>query len=249
MVHYNNMEHFESKSEEARQFAETLRDIDERHGRTTQRGIKEYEAAFDTTQDELLKGEVLNIGDPLARLPGDFQNVVSLDYFYGTDVREYVQRLEALEKEGELDEQKKKTLELYRNWIRQTSSRVEKGAKAVKGVFPLLPFKEQTFDRVISLNAISMHPFDELGGFTEREWKLWWEELLRVLKPGGKAYVGPFDRLSEHETWLMKQKLREMQEQGLLHFNVAENKQENRAPWIGPDYVVIERPDEQNQNL
>lgn len=237
------------EAEEARQFAETLRDIDMRHSKTTQRGIEEYELAFNTTRDELLKGKVLNIGDPLVRLPADFPNVISLDYFYGTDIKEHLQKLEALDKRGELDKQKKKLLKLYKNWVKQTSSRLEKGAKAIKGIFPLLPFKEETFDRVISLNAISMHPFDELGGFTERQWELWWGELVRVLKPGGKAYIGPFDLLSEHETWVMKRKLIEMQQQGLLSFIIAERKEEKGAPWVGPDYVIIKKPKKEYQNL
>ena len=51
------------KTDEVKQFAEMLRDIDARHGRTTACGIEEYEDAFDVGRDELLKGEVLNIGD------------------------------------------------------------------------------------------------------------------------------------------------------------------------------------------
>lgn len=236
------------RNSEYEAFGDMLRDIDERHSKKTGRKIKAYERAFRTHRRELLKGRVLNIGDPLVRIPANFSNVVSVDYFYGTDVAPLLAELEEKEKKGEsLTSGERHALGLYRKWVRTTAERLSRGARAVKGLFPVLPFPQGSFDRVLSLNAISMHPFVELGGFTDREWELWWGELLRVLKPGGRAYIGPFDTLSEYETGIMKRKLDEMEAQGLLRKTVHEPELERDESWRGPDFVMIEKTAEEQK--
>lgn len=222
--------------------AQQLKDIDERHGRKTAQSIEKYAHAFDTTPLELLQGRVLNIGDPFMKLEEEYPNVIALDYFYGTDVKPEIDQLEVKKTRQGLTNDEEKRLEFIKNWHTETATRLEQGAKAVKGVFPQLPFKSASFDRVISLNAISMHPFQEKGGLTENEWQMWWREIVDVLKPEGKAFIGPFDTLSEHETWRMRKELENLKVAGIIANYIIEEADEyetGSAAYRGPDYVIV----------
>ena len=83
-----------------------------------------------------------------------------------------------------------------------------------------------------------MHPFDELIGFSQEQWRMWWTEIIRVLKPGGSAYIGPFDRLNEHETFMMKKILARMQGEGILAYRIQETEDN---PLQGPKYVYVKK--------
>lgn len=69
-------------------------------------------------------------------------------------------------------------------------------ASIIEGVFPELPFKGKSFDRFIASWSISAHTFEELDrdGF-----EAFWQEISRILKAGGRAYIFPIDnnRVSE----------------------------------------------------
>jgi SAM-dependent methyltransferase len=63
-----------------------------------------------------------------------------------------------------------------------------KEAHVIQAIFPELPFEDESFDRLIASWSISAHAFTDLDkqGFTTC-----WEEIYRVLKKGGKAYIFP----------------------------------------------------------
>lgn len=63
-----------------------------------------------------------------------------------------------------------------------------KDAGVVAAMFPDLPFKNQSFDRMIFSYSISTHIISEMN---VDEFRLWWKEILRSLKPEGKAYIFP----------------------------------------------------------
>jgi len=60
----------------------------------------------------------------------------------------------------------------------------------VQAIFPQLPFANESFDRFVASWSISAHTFSELDkdGFD-----LYWEEILRVLKVDGEAYIFPLN--------------------------------------------------------
>ncbi len=63
-----------------------------------------------------------------------------------------------------------------------------KEAHVVQGVFPELPFKSDSFERLVFSWSISVHSFDQ---FDDNDFYICWQEILRVLKPGGKAIIFP----------------------------------------------------------
>lgn len=90
-----------------------------------------------------------------------------------------------------------------------------------------------------------MHAFDDKGGFSKTEWQMYWDELLRVLKPGGKAFIGPFDNLRGHEAGIMLDILRNMRNEGLIADFVVEGEEEienDSQRYRGPDYVKLVKP-------
>lgn len=73
-----------------------------------------------------------------------------------------------------------------------TEIRLKKTAKeahVVAAMFPYLPFRDECFDRLVAFWSISTYVFPSLE---RREMQQYWEEIYRVLKPGGKAYISPF---------------------------------------------------------
>lgn len=60
--------------------------------------------------------------------------------------------------------------------------------KVVVAVFPELPFVDESFDRFIASWSIST---ESLPNATEEDYKAYWQEIERVLKVGGKAYIYP----------------------------------------------------------
>lgn len=63
-----------------------------------------------------------------------------------------------------------------------------KESKVVQAMFPLLPFEANSFDRFIASWSISAHTF---GFLTKEEFKIYWQEISRVLKANGEAYIFP----------------------------------------------------------
>ena len=72
--------------------------------------------------------------------------------------------------------------ELKRRWGFAKTKR-----ESVAAIGQNLPFHDEVFDAVTSLYAISLYLPEE-----HDEWRAAFNELLRVLKPGGRAYVAPF---------------------------------------------------------
>lgn len=63
-------------------------------------------------------------------------------------------------------------------------------SSVVEGVFPQLPFQDQSFDRFVASWSISAHTFENLE---KDEFEFFWHEISRVLKLKGRAYIFPVD--------------------------------------------------------
>jgi ubiquinone/menaquinone biosynthesis C-methylase UbiE len=72
-----------------------------------------------------------------------------------------------------------------------------KEAEVVQAMFPFLPFKDEEFDRFVAFWSISTYVFEHLK---DEELTRYWQEILRLLKPGGKAYISP---LFDHDELLL----------------------------------------------
>ncbi len=71
------------------------------------------------------------------------------------------------------------------------SIRLQKTTKesdVIQAMFPFLPFDDESFDSLVAFYSISTYVFSAL----ERDdFEKYWAEIDRVLKHGGKAYIGP----------------------------------------------------------
>lgn len=66
--------------------------------------------------------------------------------------------------------------------------KVPEKANVVEAVFPELPFTNASFDRFVASWSISAHSFEH---FEPDDYMKSWEEILRVLKKDGEAYIFP----------------------------------------------------------
>jgi hypothetical protein len=78
-----------------------------------------------------------------------------------------------------------------RSWIGEI--RLKKNTEktnVVEAIFPELPFKSESFDRLVASWSISAHVF---AGLDEEEFDVFWSETYRVLRSGGEAYIFPLN--------------------------------------------------------
>lgn len=116
------MDEFDDTPVDKRQFAKNLVDIDKMHGATRKTGapIEEYADAFDVDKEDLLRGTVLNIGDPLLALAAEHPNVVALDYYFGLDAEKEIEYWKNKRAIDGLTETEEKHLEIIKNWLTVT---------------------------------------------------------------------------------------------------------------------------------
>ncbi len=69
-----------------------------------------------------------------------------------------------------------------------------KQAEMVKAAFPDMPFEDKQFDRLIASWSISTHMFPVME---KREFDVYWDEIDRLLKKDGVAYIWPIYRGNE----------------------------------------------------
>ena len=62
-------------------------------------------------------------------------------------------------------------------------------------IFPRLPLKPNSMDRIVLSYSISTYAINRL---TADDFRVWWKEIQRVLKPGGKAYIFPMQLEFRH---------------------------------------------------
>lgn len=103
-------------------------------------------------------------------------------------------KIDALEHElTELSEnERKKIIANYtRGWIEEIrlQKRTEK-SNVVEAVFPQLPFKSGSFDRLVASWSLSAHVFAQLD---EEGFEVFWDETHRVLADNGEAYIFPLN--------------------------------------------------------
>lgn len=63
-------------------------------------------------------------------------------------------------------------------------------AEPVKGAFPDTPFEDKSFDRVVASWSVSAHMF---GAMEVPQFRVVWQELDRIIKKDGAAYLWPLD--------------------------------------------------------
>lgn len=92
------------------------------------------------------------------------------------------ENLSSEERDKLLDYKKRELIEIIR--LHKTT----KDADVVQAMFPYLPFEDETFDSLVAFYSISTYVFSHL----ERdEFDKYWNEIDRVLKVGGEAFIGP----------------------------------------------------------
>ncbi len=109
---------------------------------------------------------------------------------------------EQLSQEAREEKLKEKRRELI---TRIRFEKTTKEAEVVQAMFPFLPFENESFDRFVAFWSISTYAFEHL---TPEELTRYWEEIYRILKPGGKAYISP---LFEGNEFFMHQTLSKFQ--------------------------------------
>lgn len=77
----------------------------------------------------------------------------------------------------------------------RTSKKTEY-ADVAQATFPALPFEDGSFDIVVASWSISTHIFPEMS---KDDFLVFWEEIYRVLKEGGEAYLFPLWRCDVSE--------------------------------------------------
>jgi ubiquinone/menaquinone biosynthesis C-methylase UbiE len=139
----------------------------------TNRSFQEYRHYLDLPSEEELKNKlVLDIGSGLG---GRF---VKEAKFHGIKA---VGLNPNLNKSGSREE-----LDQKHDW---TLPDVENEKLFVAGEAKKLPFKDNSFDAVVSLFAIPLYLPNRAD-----DYKLVFNEIVRVLKPGGKAYLFPISK-------------------------------------------------------
>jgi ubiquinone/menaquinone biosynthesis C-methylase UbiE len=136
---------------------------------SSERGLLEYTKELRLPVDALIEKKVLDLGSgPTAKFAQDVEKdfpgtkVVSLDHSF---------------------EERDRTDFAY-----FPTEETKKGAENVEripGLFTTLPFKDEAFDTVVSSAAMPLY-LTTLGQVEEA-----FKEVIRVLKMGGKAYIGP----------------------------------------------------------
>jgi SAM-dependent methyltransferase len=116
----------------------------------------------------------------------------------------------------------------------KTSIDSKSNEKEVVGLGQNLPFKDESFDAVVALWSVPAY----LPEFRS-EWQQMFQESLRVLKPGGKAYYYPVHwgaRTEDLETILKGLK-------GLKERTLTSNIETDElfGQHVRPDHLVIEK--------
>lgn len=93
-----------------------------------------------------------------------------------------------------LDEEKKALAIKFEELSMLNMLRLEKKTEkshVIVGIFPDLPLKQASMDRLVCSYSISTHVIPEAD---EADFRSWIEEIDRVLTPGGKAYIFPMQQ-------------------------------------------------------
>lgn len=110
----------------------------------------------------------------------------------------------------EIDEHLGKLAKTMINELR--TKKIPEKANVVQAVFPALPFKKDSFDRFIASWSISAHTFANLD---EADFAAYWQEIARVLKPGGEAYIFPL-KYSDYDDAALTESLARFSQTGLI---------------------------------
>jgi SAM-dependent methyltransferase len=87
------------------------------------------------------------------------------------------------------DEAEQQANQKIKGWIEEIRlKKIPKQANVVEAIFPELPFDRDVFDRFVASWSISAHTF---GVLDEAGFGGYWEEISRVLKNGGEAFIFP----------------------------------------------------------
>lgn len=208
---------------------------DREHRRLTANGIKVYERTFHQPQEELLRGDVLNIGDPfrvIARTHRD-RPITTVDYEFPNPETLFPQGVP--KRIAELDQ------------ITDDPH--------IEGPFPeaTKDLPDESFDRILAHAAMSMHSFEIYGDENFREL---WAECTRLLKLNGRCYIGPVesdfggygdDRIVRDQ---IAPTLNELRDKGAIDYRIVYDAQPYEDQYgdhsdflvpLSPDVIVIEK--------
>ena len=156
-------------------------------------------------------GDSYNYDDNLDKL-GSLKTYAWYDCVYGErgfrDTLDWKNIIEPKVKALESDlkglpeaEKNKEIASATKSWIEEIRlhKRTE-SSNVLEAVFPQLPFKDASFDRMVASWSISAHVFAELD---ETGFEVLWDETQRILKEGGKAYIFPLNYYYEVDSTII----------------------------------------------
>lgn len=155
------------------------------------------------------------------------------------DLLEEEQEKERKEKEaaGEIFEEwsDEKIEEFYSDHYRKFSDKIRpkrerqpEESSVIRGAFPSLPFKEKSFDSFVASWSLSTHFFKELD---EEKFGLCWEEMMRILKSDGEAFIFPLN-------WNFDDEQKEKMIESLQEFS-KKNPQFLWELWMGENQKIV----------
>ncbi len=113
-------------------------------------------------------------------------------------------------------------------------------SEVIAGIFPNLPLKSQSMDRIVCSYSISTHVIPDAD---KVDFESWLGEIQRVLKPGGKAYIFPmqqgfpFGRTYDDEALQKAMETFNIKSGGKLAYDFFENP--NKDAWRQDTTLVI----------
>ena len=135
---------------------------------TENRDFEEYKRELRFDEGELSEKEILDLGSgPETKFAKDIKekfpeaHVVSFDFSFKRDARD----------------------QTYGRF--SASPKLEANTEKVSGLFTKLPFKNESFDMIVSSAAMPLYLNNA------QQIKEAFHEVVRVLKKGGKAHIGP----------------------------------------------------------
>lgn len=153
---------------------EWARDTTDRQGR--ERDLEEYEAWLGFRREDLKDKTVLDLGS------GERE-------FFSEDLKSNNINADVYSLNPDYSSVRyRKILNNLENWQR----------KSVAGIAQEMPFKDNTFNLVLGLFSVAAfsNPDSEWGN--PGAGRMWSQEILRILKPGGKAILAPFMEETEY---------------------------------------------------
>lgn len=185
------------------------------HVPSTGRGVKDYEELLGIRPESLRDRKILDIG-------AGFANFAREARHYGAEVVS----LEPQDPTDNLAMTPEEKMEFKRALSR---------GEIVQGIVQNLPFEDESFDRVFAMVSVPLYLPRQ-----ESERTLAFDEMVRVLKPGGEVRIWPVELSGEHDWFVSDGIIKRLQSEGYI---VEFENRDQSSPREPINYrMVIRKP-------